>query len=46
MDKEGGGGEGREGGWRGAHSEQLKKRGGWEEVGGRGGPNMTCMSVC
>lgn len=40
MDKEEGGG---------AHSEQLKRGEGggrWEEEGGRGGPNMTCVSVC
>lgn len=50
MDKEGGGrgGEGRgKKGEEAAHSEQLKKkRGRWEEERGRGGPNMTYVSVC
>ena len=33
----------------GANSEQLmggEGGGRWEEEGGRGGPNMTCVSVC
>lgn len=44
MDKEGGrGGEGEDGG---SFRTAEEKRGRWEEEGGRGGPNMTCVSVC